>query len=125
MYRYFLLAFFLATSASNAAPSPDAPLPRREVSFDYLMEACSDIGDPAARYGDIPFFDCHSYIYGVLDTYLIASASIPKKSRACFPQGLAPWQVMRELLPLLSSNTNRGPAAPIIIATLRKKYPCK
>ena len=89
------------------------------------MEACADIGDPALSGGKIPFFDCHSYIYGVIDAYLLTRESIPKSNRACFPADLAPWQVMQELWPLLrSTKFGPEPAAPIIVATLRKKYPC-
>jgi hypothetical protein len=115
----------VSASTAGAAPSSVAPTPRRQVSFDFLMEACADIGDPASARGAVPFFDCHSYIYGVMDAYVLARTSIPKSDRACFPANLAPWKVMLELWPLLKT-TKFGPepAAPIIIATLRKKYPC-
>jgi hypothetical protein len=127
LLKYVLLALFvLSIPVAVATPAPDAPLPRERVTFDYLMEACSDIGDSALGRGKIPFFDCHSYIYGVLDGYLLARALLPNNKRACFPSDLTPWQVMQALLPLLRSrNYGPQPASLVVIDTLRAKYPCR
>lgn len=108
-------------------PWVDTHYPRKEVTLDGLYEACSVVGETAR--GNIPYFDCESYVYGVLDSYLAVRASIPKEMRACFPATLAPWEALKIAEPAdsvghepyLGSKT----AGPVIIEMLRKKYPCK
>jgi hypothetical protein len=67
--------------------------PHQEVTVDYLYESCSTVGETA--HGDIPYFDCESYVYGVLDAYMKVSGDIPKESRACFPPKVEPWRVLQ------------------------------
>jgi hypothetical protein len=72
----------------------------------------------------IPYFDCRSDVYGVLDSYLAVRSSLPIAQRACFPPAINPDEVLE---------IGRGPlagrgaeiAAPALIDELRKVYPCK
>jgi hypothetical protein len=114
----FICAFPLTAAAAS-------PLERggkqKGVTVDFLLEACSNVGGTAR--GKIPYFDCDSYISGVLDTYLLERRFIPSDQRACFPEALLPAQVLTEAWHL---DIRLGPrsAAPVLIEMLRKKYPC-
>ncbi len=100
--------------------------PHKDVTIDFLYEACSSVGETGS--GKIRFFDCESYVYGVLDSYLAVKPFLPLKYRACFPQKIAPWQVLEEVRPLVLKYdpvTDSAIAGVAIIQALRVKYPCK
>ena len=105
-----------------AANPSETRYTRHDVTVDYLYEACSVVGQTAK--GDIPFFDCESYVYGVLDSYLKVSASIPKPSRACFPERIEPWRVLEMADPKPGTYRTDQSAAAYLIDFLRKRYPC-
>ena len=121
----FILTFFILfpTSVLHAETPLDKKQPRHTVTIDYLLESCTVIGETAG--GMIPYFDCESYIYGVLDSYLAARDSVKQNERACFPENIAPWEVYNELLSAPAPKNGSKPAAPCIIDILQKKYPCK
>jgi hypothetical protein len=102
------------------------PTPRETVTVDYLYEACAGTGDPASARGLIPYFDCQSYVYGVLDAYLSVREALPLGNRACFPSSLSPWQAI-EFGRVLLDDPSNGPkvAGPALITILAKTYPCK
>jgi hypothetical protein len=120
------LAFVILVSASalQARTPSDTRLPRKKVTIDFLYEACADVGDPASERGEIPFFDCESFVYGVLDAYLIARSGIPQERRACFPDSLPPWKALEDVHEIIGQTQGSRLAAPVIIESLRKKYPC-
>lgn len=95
---------------------------RKDVTVAFLYEACSFIGE--TRGGMIPWFDCESYVYGVLDSYVSIRNSIPREQRACFPADLAPWEALNLSLKHEYSEWNRV-AATVLIEDLQKQYPCK
>jgi len=105
-----------------AANPSETRYPRHDVTVDDLYEACSAVGQTAK--GDIPYFDCESYVYGVLDTYLKVSASIPNASRACFPERIEPWRVLQMADPKPGTYRADQSAAAYLIDFLRKRYPC-
>jgi hypothetical protein len=108
--------------ATNAAdPSSKGPL-RHDVTIDFLYEACAAKGETAR--GDIPYFDCESYVYGVLDSYIAVRNALPKKERACFPADIAPWQVIEYARYLVVGNSRPAKAGPALIDILKRKYPC-
>jgi hypothetical protein len=90
--------------------------------MDYLYESCSSNGNTAG--GDIAYFDCESYVYGVLDAYLNIKSALPLNKQACFPNDLPPWRALEIAEPLDFGAAGRKDAAPQIIAALRKHYPC-
>jgi hypothetical protein len=96
--------------------------PRDQVTLDGLHEACSVVGQTAR--GSIPYFDCESYVYGALDSYLGVKESIPKAQRACFPANIPPWRVLEISAQLDIPHKSEDIAAPLIIEALRKKFPC-
>jgi len=93
-----------------------------KVTVDFLYEACGNVGETAR--GMIPYFDCESYVYGILDSYLTIRDSIPKASRACFPPDIAPWRVLEDARPYIFERRHSDVAAPAIIDALKSKYPC-
>ena len=122
--KYILGLFIMLIAFQAHSDTPlDKKLPRQIVSIDYLLESCTVIGQTAG--GMIPYFDCESFIYGVIDSYITTRENIKKDERACFPKTIAPWEVYRELLSAPQPQDGTKPAAPYIIDILRKKYPCK
>lgn len=113
-----LLAACFTWGSSVCASEPE----RSKVTVDFLYEACAAFGQTAR--GMIPNFDCRSYVYGVLDSYLALRTSLPAAQRACFPPAITPEEVLE---------IGRGPlvgrgseiAGPALIDELRKAYPCK
>jgi len=71
------------------------------------------------------YFDCESYVYGVLDAYLAVSEIIPKQQRACFPRAIEPWRVLEDVRELLENGNGENIAGQAIIKALVIKYPCK
>ena len=119
-----LLILLLSVWVSDVcATNPsETRYPRRQVTVDGLYEACSVVGGTAK--GDIPYFDCESYVYGVLDAYLAVRESVPKNRRACFPADIPPWRALEDAHSLILSSEHSSTAAPALIEALRKKYPC-
>jgi hypothetical protein len=122
MKREVIVIALLFPLAGLADQSTRPSNVREKVTVDYFLESCSDIGGTAG--GLIRYFDCDSYIYGVLDTYTEESQFIPIEKRACFPKTLTPAQVMDDAWHI---DGKLGPkiAAPALIEMLTKKYPCK
>jgi hypothetical protein len=118
----FLIAANLWVGECYATDPAETRNPRRDVSVDYLYEACSAVGQTAK--GDIPYFDCESYVYGVLDAYLKLNGSIPKPARACFPERIEPWRVLEMANPKPGTYRKDQSAAGYLIDFLRKRYPC-
>jgi hypothetical protein len=116
-----MILAFLPSVALAINPS-DTRYPRHSVTVDYLYEACSVVGDTAK--GDIPYFDCESYVYGVLDAYLKMRESIPKANRACFPVDIEPWRVLEMANPKPGTYPRSETAGAFLIDYLRKRYPC-
>lgn len=109
--------------------------PRKKVTLDYWGESCSlEMGDPNRRGGIIPYFDCQSYIYGMIDTYISLRDFVPKKERVCFPENITPWQILQDTKYIFDVSPGKnefrtpynGPrtASVEIIKELHKKYPC-
>lgn len=118
----FLIATFYSSQSSYAKSPSEMRNPRRGVTVDYLYESCASVGETAK--GDIPYFDCESYVYGVLDAYTKISGEIPKESRACFPAKIEPWRVLEMANPKVGSYSPVQSAASFLIDFLRKRYPC-
>jgi hypothetical protein len=114
-----------ASSPQQAALSPDQTHnPRKVVTVDSLYEACGVVGQTAR--GEIPFFDCESYVYGVLDSYLAVRSTLPRDLRACFPASIPPWKVLQEARSLgIEDKEGSKVAGPALIDAMRRKYPCK
>jgi hypothetical protein len=120
---FFCFALCLAAPAHAVNPWMDTRHAREKVTVDYLFESCSVVGETA--HGMIPHFDCESFTYGVLDSYLSVRDSIPKASRACFPANLPPWKALEAASAEINDKNRTKLAAPFLIEALRKKHPCR
>jgi hypothetical protein len=121
--RLLVAALSFAAMAPSHADTPlDTKNKQHTVTWDYLMESCSVVGETAG--GMLPHFDCESYLYGVVDSYAATRASLNKPSQICLPPKLAAWEIYQHLLAAPRA-TGQQPAAALIIKTLALKYPCK
>ena len=116
------VALLVVGLAQATTPWIDTKSPRADVTVDGLYEACSVVGETA--HGDIPYFDCESYVYGVLDAYTKVSSRLPKAERACFPERIEPWRVLEMANPKPGTYSKSQTAAAFLIDFLRKRYPC-
>jgi hypothetical protein len=117
-----LAAVLLAAAAPLPAATPlDRKAPRETVTVDFLLEACSVVGETA--HGMIPHFDCESYLYGVLDAQAALAANSGGAS-TCVPETLAPWQVYEVLLAAPIPEARRGEPAALLILERLRAGPC-
>lgn len=122
LFMMLLILLGLALRAEAGTPWVDTRYPRKDVTLIFLFEACSNVGMTSK--GQIPYFDCESYVYGVLDTYLSIRSNIALNERACFPATLPPWRALEIAEPLMLGEKSAQPAGPVIIDALRKEFPC-
>jgi len=121
--RCLSFVVLLITVSETPASTPwEARNRRHTVTVDYLYEACSEIGTTAK--GDIPYFDCESYVYGMLDAYVKVRDRIPTTERACFPANIEPWRVLEMANPKPGTYDRKQTATSFLIDFLRKRYPC-
>ena len=123
-----LLGLAAALPAGAATPL-ETRHPRATVTIDFLLEACTVVGETA--HGMIPHFDCESWLYGVLDAQAAlaaatsADATTAAAAAACVPAKLAPWQVYAMLVEAEIPDSRRGePAAAFVLELLRAKAGC-
>lgn len=121
--KHLAIILLFSCSLAHATTPLDKRHKRESVTIDYLFESCTVIGETSG--GMIPFFDCESYLYGVLDSHLAIRASLKPNAQACFPANIAPWQVYEKILAAIPQEQWGNPAAPLIIEALRVSYPCK
>ena len=91
LLKTLLLARVLGIVPFSAAMASEVqPNAAYDIDSDFLAEACTVIGQTA--YGKIPYFDCYSYFYGILDSYRTVANSPPASQRICMPDKLTPNQ---------------------------------
>jgi hypothetical protein len=116
-------AILYGISSWAITPWLDTRYPRKPIKVAYLFEACSAVGQTAR--GDIRFFDCESYVYGILDSALALQSQLPLAQRACFPKDLPPWRLLEIVEPLLNDgNFDNDLAAPQLLRVLHESFPC-
>lgn len=118
-----VMAISLYSVCRASIPWTDNRNPHQNVTMNYLYEACGAKGNTGG--GDIPYFDCESYVYGVLDSYIFIRNSIPMANRSCFPRDIPPWFALEIASPLLTNANGNKNAAPLIIQALHDRYPCQ
>jgi hypothetical protein len=120
-----LSAFPAHTTAQHVDPKCcDYPVKPGGIKIQFLLEACAFQG--GAERGMIPYFDCQSYVLGVVDSYRTIEASIAKEKRICIPENVTTRDIL-ELIwnayPQWDVPESRG-AADVILEVLKKRYPC-
>lgn len=142
--RVLPLALLLATLSAAAATPLETRHSRETITLEFLMEACSVVGE--TEFGMVPNFDCESFLYGVIDTHAALDASRGDAQRTCAAHGIAPWQLYAlvddefdddgETVHPPGLDTDdpprvriarerwNGPAAPLLVEVLEAAYPC-
>jgi Rap1a immunity proteins len=94
------------------------------IKIQFLLEACAFQG--GGEKGMIPYFDCQSYVLGVVDSYRLLRDSVAKEKRTCIPENVTTRDIL-ELIwnayPNWDIPESRG-AADVILEVLKKRYPC-
>lgn len=109
-----------------AVTAYDTKNPLKHVSPLYLYETCTVIGE--TKGGLIPYFDCESYTYGVVDTYKLMNKYLPKNQKACFPEKIAPWKILQDNQEFVFNYATQHPrssAAEALLQAFAVTYPCK
>ena len=140
--RILLLSLAAALPAAAATPV-DTRHSRETITLEFLMEACSVVGETA--HGMVPHFDCESFLYGVIDAHAAIEATRGDARRSCVGHGIAPWQLYALVddefgddgevagAPGFDATGPRyriarerwnGPAAPLLVEVLENAYPC-
>jgi hypothetical protein len=109
--RIALAALLFGTALAQAGTPLHTKNKHQVVTYDFLMEACTVVGETAN--GMLPHFDCESYLYGVLDAHAALKAP-----------ALPAWKLYQELITVPRGQWNR-PAAQLIVKILARKYPCR
>jgi hypothetical protein len=121
-----LLTFFPCISLAqhvnpkccNYPAKPDA------VKIQFFLEACAVPGETAR--GMIPYFDCQSYVLGIIDGYRLLKSSSPKDSQICLPESITTREVLEliwKTYPNWEIAENRQ-AGEVILEVLRKEFRC-
>jgi hypothetical protein len=119
-----IVALIAGLSPAASARTPiDIANARQTITMDYLMESCTVVGETAG--GLVNYFDCESYLYGLLEAQVELNPALSDGSRACVPASVAPWQIYEQLSGIEQPTGWSGPAAPIILRELRHRYPCR
>jgi hypothetical protein len=94
------------------------------VKIQFFLEACAVPGETAR--GMIPYFDCQSYVLGVIDTYRQLKYSVPKSISMCIPPDVTTKDVLElvwKQYPNWSVHESRQ-ASEIILEVLNVRFPC-
>jgi len=133
--RFLGLALLVAmcSISSNAMSQEDCchfKVSEKHVSVDEFLESCDVTGKTA--YGSPPYFDCQSYILGVVDSFKSPSKTVGSKQQLCIPNGLE----TKDLLEVVWNDYRNikeedydkmiAPvsAANFIYSALKKKFSC-
>jgi len=73
--------------------------------------------------GDIPYFDCESYVYGILDAYIKVRDGIPRQ-QSMLSAEVEPWRVLEIANPKREATGKTQSAASFLIDFLKNRYPC-
>ena len=94
------------------------------VKIQFFLEACAVPGETAN--GMIPYFDCQSYVLGIIDSYRLLKSSSPKENQICLPENITTREVL-ELIwkkyPNWEIPAHRQ-ATEVIFEVLQKEFYC-
>ena len=117
---------FLAPSVAEEHVNPKCcnyPTKPSGIKILFFLEACAVPGETAR--GMIPYFDCQSYVLGVIDSYRQLKNLIPKSKSMCIPADITTKDVLEliwERHPL-NMPENRQ-ASEVILEVLQGRFPC-
>jgi len=102
----------------------DYPARPDAVKIQFFLEACAVPGE--SERGMMPYFDCQSYVLGIIDGYRLLKSSSPKDRQICLPESIT----TREVLELIWKSypnweiAEHRQAAEVILEVIRKEFQC-
>ena len=113
------LAANVHPNCCNYAAGPNA------IKIQFLLEACAVPGQTSR--GKIPYFDCQSYVLGVIDAYRIQMGSAQfRGSQSCLGESISTRDVLESIwarYPNWNVPEGRG-AADVILEVLPEVLHC-
>ena len=94
------------------------------IKVQFFLEACSVPGK--TKFGMVPYFDCQSFVLGVVSTYRQLNSQLPKSNQLCIPESLTTKNLLELILkqyPNWSIKEERL-ASEVILETLKSNYSC-
>lgn len=95
------------------------------IKIQPFLESCFATGETAR--GAIPYFDCQSYVLGVIDASRNVKSSASKSRGLCLPSEITTKDVIDliwDKYPNWDVPAHRK-ASAVILEVLGEKYPCK
>ncbi len=103
----------------------DYPAKPSAVKLQFFLEACAVPGQ--TERGMIPYFDCQSYVLGVIDAYRKVKNTIPKQEQICIPDNITTREILESIwkkYPNWNVPEQRD-ASEVVLEVLRDKFLCR
>ncbi len=103
----------------------DYPAKPGSVKIQFFLEACAVPGE--TERGLIHYFDCQSYVLGIIDVYRKVKDTIPKREQICVPDNITTRDVLESIwkkYPNWNVEEKRD-ASDVILEILKDKYLCQ
>jgi len=124
-FLIFVLLFSLRGKGENVNPECcNYAATKGAIKIQFFLEACSVPGE--TKFGMVPYFDCQSFVLGVVGTYRQVNSQLPKSSQLCIPESLTTKNLL-ELILKKHPNWNikeERLASEVILETLKSNYSC-
>lgn len=95
------------------------------IKIQFFLEACAVPGETAN--GMIPYFDCQSYVLGIIDSYRLLKSSSSREFQICLPENITARDVLEliwEKYPNWEIPAHRQ-ATEVIFEVLQKNFGCR
>jgi hypothetical protein len=127
--KLLFLAFIIFLSQGSKAEnvSPDCcsyAVKKDAIKIQFFLEACSVPGE--TKFGMVPYFDCQSFVLGVVSAYRQVNSQLPKPNQLCIPESLTTKNLL-ELILKQYPNWNikeERLASEVILEALKSNYSC-
>jgi hypothetical protein len=122
MFAFPLLSLATEHVNPNCCNYPANP---NGIKIHVFLESCAVPGESAR--GMIPYFDCQSYVLGVIDTRRQLNPLIPDSEKICLPTNITTKDVL-ELIWKQYPNWDipeSRQASEVILEVLQKEFSCK
>jgi hypothetical protein len=114
-----------ASSDSSEIDCCGYKVPKTGIDTDFVLQVCA-LHPGETSGGDIPYFDCQSYLLAMLDTYKTLEPALPAKDKFCLPKDFETADVVKNLYAEYDYERDAQKRAPeVLLAYLHKTYPCK
>ncbi len=126
---FFLCITFMSPDSISETNCCEFNVGSNYISLDFLFETCDVTGQTAN--GIVPYFDCQSYILGVVDVLKSPSISTNSKSHICLPEKMVTkdiydilWTEYDQINKIERIKVSQGRASDFIYTSLLKRFNC-